>query len=134
MYSLPEDIFQLNIGGTHKMIVTKGTLCKFQESALAAMFSGRHKLQKFKGRIFIDRDGDSFSSIISYLRNGKPPLFASKQQENAFYDELDYWQIPMNQQKSEPITTEEFDPNWCASTLQLGNNNMLVRKNGKKSK
>lgn len=38
---------------------------------LAAMFSGRHVLQKEDdGTIFIDRDGTHFRFILNYLRDG----------------------------------------------------------------
>jgi hypothetical protein len=60
------------------------------------MFSGRHKLTKHNGRIFIDRDGETFCFLISYLRNGKIPLFDNKIKENAFFEELDFWQIPLD--------------------------------------
>jgi hypothetical protein len=30
------------------------------------------------------------------LRNGKIPIFESKIKENIFFEELDYWQIPLN--------------------------------------
>jgi hypothetical protein len=67
-----------------------------KDSTLAAMFSGRHKLSEHNGRIFIDRDGEIFVTVINYLRNGKLPIFDSKLKEHAFYEELDYWQIPLS--------------------------------------
>jgi len=75
MYSAPEDIIDLDIGGTHKITTTKRTLMKFQDSVLEAMFSGRHNLAKHNGRIFIDRDGQAFSNMINYLRTGQKPAF-----------------------------------------------------------
>ena len=65
------------------------------------MFSGRHKLNRHNGRIFIDRDGETFCMIRNYLRTGKVPLFESKIKENAFYEELDFWQIPLNLYRNE---------------------------------
>jgi hypothetical protein len=59
------------------------------------MFSGRHSLSMHNGRVFIDRDGEIFCQVISYLRTGKIPIFDSKTRENLFYEELDYWQIPI---------------------------------------
>lgn len=55
------------------------------------MFSGRNKISTHNGRVFIDRDGETFCVIINFLRTGKIPLFESKTKETAFYDELDYW-------------------------------------------
>ena len=130
LYEGTDSIFSINIGGTHKITVSKRTLCKVPESMLTAMFSGRHKLRKHKGKVFIDRDGDAFCAVISYLRNGKVPYFTGKEQENLFYEELDYWQIPAVLSRSEAGEITEFDPVWCATTLRLENNNLLVRKHG----
>ena len=81
------DIFDLDIGGTHKISTTRNTLTKvkwiknnfvyikFANSALSVMFSGRHEIQTHNGRIFIDRQGDAFINVINYLRNGKYPNF-----------------------------------------------------------
>lgn len=91
MFVPESNILDLDVGGTHKITTTIQTLCQFKESTLAAMFSGRHKLSMHNGRVFIDRDGETFCSVISYLRNGKIPLFDNKIKENAFFEELDFW-------------------------------------------
>lgn len=91
MYSEENNIIDLDIGGTHKITTTRSTLCSVKDSTLAAMFSGRHKLSLHNGRIFLDRDGETFCLVIQFLRNGKVPFFSDKIKENAFYDELDYW-------------------------------------------
>ena len=62
-----EDIIDLNIGGTHMLTTTKNTLCKYPSSTLALLFSGNHSLQKYKGRYFIDRDGETFLKLMLYL-------------------------------------------------------------------
>ena len=54
---------------------TRNTLVSVKDSSLAAMFSGRHKLTRHNGRVFIDRDGEAFTSLLSFLRTGKVPLF-----------------------------------------------------------
>lgn len=90
-----EDVVDLNVGGTHMITTTRNTLTSVKESSLAAMFSGRHKITQHNGRYFIDRDGDAFSAMLSYLRTGKVPIFGNQNQENAFYDELDFWVIPL---------------------------------------
>jgi len=81
---IPSDIIELDIGGTHKLATARATLTKFPSSALGCMFSGKHKLNKHNGRIFIDRDGDPFISVITYLRSGKVPVFNSKTDEIKF--------------------------------------------------
>mmetsp|Transcript_5752 Transcript_5752/g.4369 ORF Transcript_5752/g.4369 Transcript_5752/m.4369 type:complete len:87 (+) Transcript_5752:1089-1349(+) len=85
------------------------------------MFSGRHKLSIHNGRVFIDRDGDAFCSMLSFLRTGKIPLFESKQKEVGFYDELDFWQVPLLPCSSDNDDEhpQTFDPSWCAPTLML---------------
>jgi hypothetical protein len=75
---------------------TRNTLVSVKDSSLAAMFSGRHKMTMHQGRYFIDRDGDAFTSMLSFLRTGKVPIFADQNRENAFYDELDFWVIPVD--------------------------------------
>ena len=96
MYEPEGNIIDLDIGGTHKITTTISTLCTAKDSTLATMFSGRHKLSMHNGRVFIDREGDTFCQVIQYLRNGKTPIFDNKIKENAFYEELDYWQIPLD--------------------------------------
>ena len=53
-----------------------------KDSTLAAMFSGRHNLSIHNGRVFIDRDGDTFVQVINFLRNVKIPIFDSRIKEN----------------------------------------------------
>ena len=130
MAYVKEEIIPLNIGGTHKLVTTKATLCKTENSALAIMFSDPHKLETHKGRIFIDRNGEAFCMMISYLRNNKLPSFANKAEEEAFYHELEYWKIPLRIKPRNEKAAAEFDPRWCAITLHLEGNNSFVRKNG----
>ena len=75
LYEEPSEIIDLNIGGTHLNTTSRSTLCSVKDSSLAAMFSGRHRLSKHKDRVFIDRDGDAFCAMLSFLRTGKVPMF-----------------------------------------------------------
>lgn len=68
---------------------------------MAAMFSGRFKLNMHNGKVFIDRDGEAFANMLSFLRTKKIPIFKNQHQENAFYDELDYWMIPTEESSLE---------------------------------
>ena len=61
------------------------------------MFSGRHELPTHDGRIFVDRDGLAFTNMVNYLRNGKFPVFRDKNEEINFFEELEFWQIPVNE-------------------------------------
>jgi hypothetical protein len=136
------DIIDLDIGGTNKITTTRGTLIKYNTSALAAMFSGRHELPSHGGRIFIDRDGLAFTNMINYLRNGKFPIFKDKNEEISFFEELEFWQIPINEGSKVfliilgEMTMKQnlqFDPEWCASTLVMDQNNTVIKKNSKSS-
>lgn len=124
---LNPEVIELDIGGTHYIATTRTTLCKIPDSALAAMFSGNHPLKTHKGKVFIDRDGDIFCMLISYLRNNKLPVFEDKAYENLFYEELNYWGISPIRYS---INFEQFDPLWCASSLKLDFDNTIIKKNG----
>jgi hypothetical protein len=45
--------------------------------------------------VFIDRDGETFSEVINYLRNSKKemPVFESEEKAKIFSQELDFWGI-----------------------------------------
>ena len=65
------DVMQLNVGGRTNIAVLRNTLTQFEDSMLAAKFSGRwdDSMEKDSdGRIFIDQDPDSFMILITYLR------------------------------------------------------------------
>lgn len=96
------DLIELNIGGTHTLTTARSTLTKVHNSFLAALFSPGNKLTTYRGKVFIDRDGEPFIKMVSYLRSGHMPMFASKQQEQSFKDELEYWQIPLGPEGESP--------------------------------
>ena len=63
----------INVGG-YRFMTRLSTLCKFPDSMLAAMFSGRHKLDRDKnGYYFIDSNGVYFGYILDYLRHETMP-------------------------------------------------------------
>jgi hypothetical protein len=66
-----DGVVDLNVGGTHYS-TTLATLCRYPDSMLAAMFSGRHELKKraADGRVFIDRDGKAFGYVLQFFRDG----------------------------------------------------------------
>jgi hypothetical protein len=64
-----EDRIKLDIGGCH-YTTTKTTLCRFSNSLLGVMFSGRHMLPVTRDdAYFIDRDGEYFKYILNFLRS-----------------------------------------------------------------
>jgi hypothetical protein len=97
-----QDIIELDIGGTHRVTTTRNTLCKYKYSGLAAMFSGRHAMQYNKDQVcFMDRDGDPFCKLISFLRTSQLPVITDKKQEHLFREEMIYWQIPFDGNEEE---------------------------------
>ncbi|XP_078703448.1 BTB/POZ domain-containing protein KCTD14-like isoform X1 [Branchiostoma floridae x Branchiostoma belcheri] len=80
-------IVPLNVGG-HHYTSTLPILRKFEESMLAAMFSGRHLVVKDdEGRYFIERDGANFGYILNFLRDSQlpPPGKAKEVYKEALY-------------------------------------------------
>ena len=51
-------------------MVKRSILTKVPGSDLANLFSGRHKIKLDENKkVFLDRDGNAFQNVISYLRN-----------------------------------------------------------------
>ena len=64
-------IVKLNVGGQY-FTTSLQTLTRDPNSMLAAMFSGRHRIETTgDGTFFSDRDGTYFRFILNYLRNGE---------------------------------------------------------------
>jgi hypothetical protein len=65
------DIIQLNVGGRTNIAVLRNLLTQFDDSMLAAKFSGRwdDSMERDRdGNVFVDQDPDSFMNLITYLR------------------------------------------------------------------
>ncbi|KAL7490457.1 hypothetical protein ACHAWT_000045 [Skeletonema menzelii] len=65
------DVIQLNVGGQTNIAVLRSTLTQFEDSMLAAKFSGRwdESLEKDRdGNIFMDEDPENFSMLLKFLR------------------------------------------------------------------
>ncbi|XP_033746860.1 BTB/POZ domain-containing protein KCTD7-like [Pecten maximus] len=66
-------VIPLNVGGV-KYVTRLSTLCKYPDSMLAALFSGRHAVDKDQsGCYFLDSNGSMFGYILEFLRNGSTP-------------------------------------------------------------
>lgn len=92
------EVVKFNISGTHEAQVMIATLNAEKESFLGKMFMSGDQYKPLiqeDGRIFIDRDGESFMHIINYLRDNKKtlPEFRGMRERKMFFRELDYWQI-----------------------------------------
>ena len=65
------------------------TLLKYSDSMLAAMFSGRHQVDKDKdGNYFLDSNGQVFGQILEFLRNGSLP---TKENTYLVYRDANYY-------------------------------------------
>lgn len=121
LYLPEQDILSLDIGGEGCITVGRPTLLRHPDSALAAMFSGRHQLPTHKGKIFIDRNYRSFARMISYLRTGHYPLYLSPMEDQELKAELDYWGVPWELSPPESPTPPvlSFDAHRSSSYLQF---------------
>lgn len=93
-----DEIIELDIGGTHEMKVYRSTMCKVPASDLARFFhpaSIRNKKGN-NGKVFLDRDGQTFQIVVQYLRNNlkMTGLVKPNQREN-FEMELEFWKLPL---------------------------------------
>lgn len=95
MHAVVMEVIELNVGG-RVFITTKATLCKFSDSRLAAMFSGNMQpgQRDNQGRIFIDRNGDWFATILAYLRGEAVEFPFGDIQRQALTIEAQYFQVP----------------------------------------
>lgn len=95
LYKYESEIVSLNIGGTTHIQTEKDVLCSVEGSTLAKLFSDMHELKKVNDEVFLDRDGETFETLVNYLRNDRKvfPEFNDKNSENMFYKEMHYWGI-----------------------------------------
>lgn len=97
-------------------------------------------MTKKNDKIFLDREAEPFINVINYLRNGTFPVLKSINDEIKFYDELDYWKIPIYEGSKQTqlynITYHvgtsnfnySFDIEWCAQSLTLDATSTIVKK------
>uniref|UniRef100_A0A667IV96 BTB/POZ domain-containing protein KCTD7 n=1 Tax=Lynx canadensis TaxID=61383 RepID=A0A667IV96_LYNCA len=84
------EVVPLNIGGAH-FTTRLSTLRRYEDTMLAAMFSGRHYIPTdSEGRYFIDRDGTHFGDVLNFLRSGDLP---PRDRVRAVYKEAQYYAI-----------------------------------------
>lgn len=90
-----DKIVKLNVGGI-LYETTIETLTKY-DSFLSFMFSGKFDLNiNNDGYIFIDRDGDIFSHILTFLRSGYIPQDLSIDMKNRLDLEFKYFEIDID--------------------------------------
>ena len=101
-----EDIVEIEFSNKKSASVKRGVLTKFPNSKLAACFNGHISLPKRNNKFFIDREERSFRLLLEYLKSGKMPSFQSEGDEDEFFDEVNFWTIPISTTKG---STVKFD-------------------------
>ncbi|XP_008400180.1 BTB/POZ domain-containing protein KCTD7 [Poecilia reticulata] len=101
------EVISLNVGGT--LFTTRlSTLRRYDDTMLAAMFSGRHYIPRdAEGRYFIDRDGAYFGDILNFLREGELP---QRDRVRSVHREAQYYAIgPLldRLEDTQPLTGEK---------------------------
>jgi hypothetical protein len=81
-------IVHLNVGGT-KFEVARSTIDKYPETMLANLVSQKWQNNP-EEEVFIDRDGDAFRFVLSYMRDAEVSLPATVS-KNANLRELEYY-------------------------------------------
>ena len=119
------DIIECNIGGQKEITTKRKTFLKYPNSVLAQCFNGRIKLPKKNGKFFIDRDENSFLLLLEYLRNSKYPIFSNLIEENNFFQELNFWKIPLIHKK----VKFQFNPKNLTGLFKLDQSKQILNKN-----
>ena len=88
-----DQIRNLNVGG--KFYTTSlSTLTKYPDSMLGRMFSGDLPSTKdSQGNFLIDRDGELFRYILTFLRSSKPVLPEDFKEMEMLKEEAEFYQI-----------------------------------------
>lgn len=103
----------------------ESVLKKFPNSTLAACFNLDLKLPKRKGRFFIDRESESFNLLIYYLENNKLPEFKSNIEEKKFFNEVNYWRIPIHISSKNML---KFNSEFCPHIFTLDKKCQILSK------
>ncbi|XP_036276727.1 BTB/POZ domain-containing protein KCTD18 [Pipistrellus kuhlii] len=99
------DILRLNVGGC-VYTARRESLCRFKDSMLASMFSGRFPLKTDEsGACVIDRDGHLFKYLLDYL-HGEVHIPTGEQTRVALQEEADYFGIPYPYSLSDHLANE----------------------------
>lgn len=99
------DILRLNVRGCI-YTARRESLCRFKDSMLASMFSGRFPVKTDEsGACVIDRDGHLFKYLLDYL-HGEVHIPTDEQTRVALQEEADYFGIPYPYSLSDHLANE----------------------------
>ncbi|VCX38795.1 unnamed protein product [Gulo gulo] len=99
------DVLRLNVGGCI-YTARRESLCRFKDSMLASMFSGRFPLKTDEsGACVIDRDGHLFKYLLDYL-HGEVHIPTDEHTRVALQEEADYFGIPYPYSLSDHLANE----------------------------
>ncbi|XP_012866687.1 PREDICTED: BTB/POZ domain-containing protein KCTD18 isoform X2 [Dipodomys ordii] len=99
------EVLRLNVGGC-VFTARRESLCRFKDSMLASMFSGRFPLKTDEsGACVIDRDGHLFKYLLDYL-HGEVHIPTDEQTRVALQEEADYFGIPYPYSLSDHLANE----------------------------
>ena len=109
-----EKIVELELSNGEIIKIKISVLKKYPNSVLSAYIinneSKSELLSKRKGKIFIDREPQNFKNLIYYLENDKLPNFKNKSEEKKFFNEINFWKIPMDISSKNIL---KFNPMFC---------------------
>jgi hypothetical protein len=103
----------------------ESVLKKYSNSVLASLFNSDINLPKKNGHIFLDRDSQSFKLFVYYLENNKLPEFKNNIEEKKFFEELNYWKIPIHISSRNIL---KFNAELCPHFFTLDKNCQILSK------
>eukprot|EP00601_Ochromonadales_sp_CCMP2298_P004200 CAMPEP_0173176716 /NCGR_PEP_ID=MMETSP1141-20130122/4614_1 /TAXON_ID=483371 /ORGANISM="non described non described, Strain CCMP2298" /LENGTH=343 /DNA_ID=CAMNT_0014099085 /DNA_START=687 /DNA_END=1718 /DNA_ORIENTATION=+ len=106
----PDATVMLNIGST-RFETSLTTLCRFPNSMIGCMFSGRHALPLGKDEhFFIDRDGTHFRHILNFLRSPEGYQVSRGADARELRRECEYYGIDQLMFPDHPLAKPQQQP------------------------